>query len=74
MAKIYPNEVYTIGEAEDLLKVSNSTITHFFEKRAASIASVRKFFRGGYVTEKIIGLLLAKTGQIYRGNSDISRE
>ncbi len=32
MAEILPNEVYTTGEAEELLKVSNSTIKRLLKK------------------------------------------
>lgn len=32
MAEIYPNEVYTTGEAEGLLKVSNSTMKRLLKK------------------------------------------
>ncbi|OGM96029.1 hypothetical protein A2333_01475 [Candidatus Wolfebacteria bacterium RIFOXYB2_FULL_49_7] len=32
MAEIYPNEVYTTGEAEALLKVSNSTMKRLLKK------------------------------------------
>ena len=32
MAEILPNEVYTTGEAEELLKVSNSTMKRLLKK------------------------------------------